>query len=159
MQNLARAENQPQMKQDGARVDMARDDDPSGSVFESKASRLLVAIASPNLPVIELSNGAGRDGMAARLKGFLNRRGLPVARLTNVETFDRQRTTIYYRSSWEPYAMGLAGLLPTEVLLQPSDVLPGNRPSVDIRIELGGDMLNFDRALLAERDATDEISG
>ena len=55
--------------------------------------------------------------------------------------------------------MGLAGLLPTEVLLQPSDALPGNNSSVDIRIELGGDMLNFDRALLAERDAPDDISG
>ena len=116
--------------------------------------RTQFSAAATSLPVIELSNGVGRDGMAARLGGYLADRGLPAKRLTNAQAFDRDETTIYYSEGWRVYAMGLASLLPTDVSL----VSFADERS-DIRIEIGRDLLLFDGDLMAVRSVDDDSSG
>ena len=111
------------------------------------------AVAS-SLPLIEVSNGAGRDGMAARLGDYLTDRGLPAKRLTNADSFDREQTTIYYSEGWRVYAMGLASLLPAGVALASFE--DGRS---DIRIEIGRDLMGFDGDLIAERSVVDDITG
>jgi hypothetical protein len=110
--------------------------------------------ATASLPLIEVSNGAGRDGMAARLGDYLTDRGLPAKRLTNAESFDREQTTIYYSEGWRVYAMGLASLLPAGVALASFE-----DDRSDIRIEIGRDLMVFDGELIADRSVADDITG
>ncbi len=113
------------------------------------------AAAADGTPSIEVANALGVDGMATRLGRFLRARGLPVDRLSNAPTFGQITTVITYREGWQVYAMGVASLLPTEVTLIASRDLAS-----DIRIDLGGDLINFDRRLSAELDpASEEPAG
>jgi hypothetical protein len=105
-------------------------------------------------PSIEISNGAGREGMANRLEQFISTRGLATARLTNTDTSARTQTTIYYGKGWQVYAMGLASMLPVEVSLAVADEV-----DADIRIEIGDDLARFDRALIADLGMEDDPSG
>jgi hypothetical protein len=100
-----------------------------------------VAVAG-SLPLVEVSNGTGRLDMAARLRGYLEAKGIVVKRLTNAEDFRHQETVIFYRSGWRAYAEKLARMLPAVIDLD-------GRPEQesDIRLELGGDLLEFDRGL------------
>ena len=91
---------------------------------------------------VEISNGAGRLNMAARMKKFLDEHGVSVYRLTNADRFNHMVTTIFYRDGWYDEARRLADLLPAGVRLE--KVL--NQRS-DVRLELGGDLLDFDRDL------------
>ena len=106
------------------------------------------------MPNIEVSNGAGRDGMASRLSGYLSELGLPARRLTNADDFKREATTIYYSEGWEVYAMGLASILPVQASLIEFE---GGRS--DIRIEIGKDLFQFDRELLAKRQPVEDLTG
>ena len=112
------------------------------------ASDRMIAAANPS---IEIANALGVDGMATRLGRVLQAKGLPVHRLSNADRFGERRTKIYYRSGWRAYAMGLASLLPTDVTL----VSVGAGVS-DIRIELGGDLLQFDRQLASTGDTRND---
>ncbi len=94
------------------------------------------------LPLIEVSNGTGRLSMAARIRRYLESGGLVIRRLTNADTFTRQETTIFYREGWKAYAEDLARLLPAAI-----DLEGRVGQTSDIRLELGGDLLNFDRGL------------
>ncbi len=94
------------------------------------------------LPLIEVSNGTGRLSMAMRIRRYLESEGLVIRRLSNAETFTHQETTIFYREGWKSYADDLARLLPAVISLEGRF---GQTP--DIRLELGGDLLNFDRGL------------
>lgn len=98
---------------------------------------------SDESPVIEISNGTGRAQMAARISQFLDSsEGLNARRLTNAEHFRHQETVIFYRREWLRKAKELAAQLPVEVRLEAAP----NQTS-DIRIRLGGDLLNFDQEL------------
>ena len=97
---------------------------------------------SGGLPVVEVSNGTGRLNMAARVRDYLAAKGIAVKRLTNAEDFRHQETVIFYRSGWRAYAEELARLLPAVIDL---DGHPGQ--DSDVRLELGGDLLEFDRGL------------
>jgi hypothetical protein len=50
--------------------------------------------------------------------------------------------------------MGLASMLPVEVSLAATD-----EGDADIRIEIGGDLLHFDRDLIADLGQEDDASG
>ncbi len=100
-----------------------------------------VAIAA-SLPLVEVSNGTGRLDMAARVRDHLEARGIVVKRLTNAEDYQHQETVIFYRSGWRAYAEKLAAMLPAVIDL---DGRPGQ--DSDVRLELGGDLLDFDRDL------------
>lgn len=106
--------------------------------------------AGGDSPVIEVSNGTGRAQMALRIGQFLDSEGLSVKRLTNAEHFRHQHTVIFYRREWLREAQDLAACLPIEVRLEAAPNLKS-----DIRIRLGGDLLNFDQGLFyASRESS-----
>jgi tetratricopeptide (TPR) repeat protein len=92
--------------------------------------------------VVEVSNGTGRLRMAARIGSFLGIRGHDVEHLSNADHFSHLETTIFYREGWKRVAQRLADLLPVEIILKGKD-----DQEADVRIELGGDLLDFDRDL------------
>lgn len=89
--------------------------------------------------VIEVANGTGRRSMAARMRSYLETTGIDVARLTNADHYRHFETTIYYRAGWHKTAKDVSFLLPAFV-----DLAVDEEMRSDIRIELGGDLLNFD---------------
>jgi hypothetical protein len=95
-----------------------------------------------SLPWVEVSNGTGRLDMAARIRDYLEAEGIVVKRLTNAGHYRHQETIIFYRSGWRAYAENLARLLPAVVDLDGRD-----GQESDVRLELGGDLLDFDRGL------------
>jgi hypothetical protein len=110
---------------------------------------------SDESPVIEVSNGTGRPQMAHRLGQFLESEGLSAKSLTNAEHFRHQETVIFYHREWLQKAQELAAHLPVEVRLEAA---PNQTP--DIRIRLGGDLLNFDQELFyASRESSIEPTG
>jgi hypothetical protein len=104
-------------------------------------ARPAVAVTG-GLPLVEVSNGTGRLDMAARIRDYLEAKGIAVKRLTNAENFRHQETVIFYRSGWRAYAEDLARMLPAVIDL---DRRPGQES--DVRLELGGDLLEFDGGL------------
>ena len=102
----------------------------------------LAATVSTSLPWVEVSNGTGRLDMAARIRDHLEAKGIVVKRLTNAEHYRHQETIIFYRSGWRAYAENLARMLPAVVDLDGRD-----GQESDVRLELGGDLLEFDRGL------------
>jgi hypothetical protein len=96
-------------------------------------------------PLIEVSNGTGRAGMAARMREFLASNSVDILRLSNAESYTKRHSTLFYRDGWKARAVQVAQVLPTKVRLQ----LVVDQ-AADIRIELGADLLNFDANLLSE---------
>jgi Tfp pilus assembly protein PilF len=122
------------------------------------ANDALVAAGPPEAGVavfdptgsIELANGTGRRYMAARMKGYLAQLGLAAARLANADHFAHATTTITYRPGYRGLAEALSASLPIAPLLRQAA-----EQAVDVRVELGGDLLDFDRGLLqAERNTS-----
>jgi hypothetical protein len=106
-------------------------------------------------PHIEVSNGTGRLRMAARIREHLNGEGVTVQRLTNADHYSHMETTIFYRDGWRIYAEELARILPGAV-----DLAEKDDQRADIRLELGGDLLDFDRGLYyADRRSSHERKG
>ena len=92
---------------------------------------------------IEVSNGAGRDGMAARFRRFAERHGLVVGRLTNDASFRHPTTVVFYRPGFEDNARAVAALVSAPVSLQQAEL-----DRCDVRVRLGHDLLAFDRSLV-----------
>ena len=92
---------------------------------------------------LEVSNGAGRRHMAARMRAHLAWGGIPVARLTNDASFSNMTTVIFYRDGFKQGADELARLLPIAVAVDPAEDMYS-----DIRLRLGGDLLDFDKELI-----------
>jgi len=95
------------------------------------------------LGTIEASNGAGRRNMAARMRDYLQTMGLSVTWLSNADHFRHATSTITYRPGYREQAEAVARHLPGALALQE---VSGQAAAV--RIELGGDLLDFDRQLL-----------
>lgn len=92
--------------------------------------------------VYEVSNGAGRRSMAARMKAFLAGTGITVARLSNAPHFSHMQSSIFFKPGRYEEAQLLADVLPIEVSLTET-----SSQRADIRLELGGDLLKFDAKL------------
>jgi len=132
------------LKEDAA-VEMAEVEVASLDTVVPDAPRVEVGtpVAVPaSLPLVEVANGTGRLNMAARLRDHLEAEGVTVKRLTNADHYWHRETTIFYRRGWRSYAENLARMLPVAIELDDRD---GQKS--DIRIELGGDLLEFDRGL------------
>ncbi|HEY1391895.1 MAG TPA: tetratricopeptide repeat protein [Methylibium sp.] len=87
---------------------------------------------------IEIANGNGVTGMAARLGSWLRHGGLGMRpRLTNLRPFNTPRTTIYYRSGYAEAAYRLARRMPHEVEVKPQLT---SASQVDLRVVLGHDL-------------------
>lgn len=99
---------------------------------------------------VEIANGAGRRHMAARMRVYLASQGLQVVRLSNADHFAHAMTTVSYLPGHRDLAEVLSASLPIVPRLEE---VAGQ--FVGVRVELGGDLLEFDRVLLeAERKAS-----
>lgn len=94
---------------------------------------------------IEVSNGAGRNRMAARVGGYLTVHGAIVGRLKNAASFDNAQTVLFHRPEGEAEALRVAALLPVTVALQADGAL-----ECSVRLQLGRDLLPFDQSLSNE---------
>ncbi|WP_193370764.1 LytR C-terminal domain-containing protein [Pelagibius marinus] len=99
---------------------------------------------------VEVANGTGRRHMAARIKAFLLGEGLSVTRLSNADNFNHSSTSITYLPGYRELAEVLSASLPIVPRLQQS-----TGQATEVRVELGGDLLQFDSDLLqAERNTS-----
>jgi len=85
---------------------------------------------------LEVSNGNGVAGMAARVGRWLTAQGTPVDRLSNQPRFAQQRTTIQYGNGHEEAALHIARSLPTNAS---ADTLATRGLRSDVRVVLGHD--------------------
>jgi Flp pilus assembly protein TadD len=85
---------------------------------------------------LEVSNGNGVAGMAARVGRWLTAQGTPVDRLSNQPRFAQQRTTIQYGHGHEEVALHIARSLPATAK---ADALPTRGLRSDVRVVLGHD--------------------
>ena len=115
---------------------------------------LVYLLNSPQEPVIEISNGTGRQRMAARMRDYLASGGLDIAWLSNADHYNHATSTIYFQEAWRSHAKALAALMPTAVELVKNDLQRSH-----LRLELGGDLLDFDAQLYySEREVANETS-
>lgn len=120
-----------------------------GAVVPAGPSESLAEAAALTV-TIEVANGTGRRHMAARLRGYLAGLGLEVTRLVNADRFSYPTTTVTYRPGHRDLAEALSAHLPVAPRLRQVTEQP-----TDVRVRLGGDLLEFDRGLLqAERNAS-----
>lgn len=114
---------------------------------QSPAAELVTETVKPALRV-EVSNGSGVTGMAARVRSILQEQsnlraaGGEVVRLTNADRFNYAATTVFYRSGLEAAAAELINSLPAQNLrFEETDQLA---PGVDVRVLLGTDYIPYD---------------
>lgn len=100
---------------------------------------------SYGMPLVEISNGAGRRGMAARMKKYMVSRDISVKRLTNADHFSHMTSRIFYQPGWEKYAKAMASQLPIPVFIEEMVGLVS-----EVRLEIGGDLLNYDAELIKQ---------
>jgi hypothetical protein len=101
---------------------------------------------------LEIANGTGRRRMAARMEIYLESNGLEVAWLSNADHFSHARTTITYRPGHAAQAEALAATLP---------ITPGFAEAPEqksaVRLQLGGDLLQFDHGLQQTQRMTTDV--
>jgi hypothetical protein len=95
-----------------------------------------MAIAAAIISKLEVSNGNGISGMAARVSHWLARQGLDTALLTNQLPFDQKETIIQYRVGHEDAARRVARVLPAPAQAASS---PMSGLQSDVRVVLGRD--------------------
>ena len=86
---------------------------------------------------IEIVNGNGIEGAAARLGRLLRGDGLPVGRLANRLPYDTPRTLLLYRAEKAELARDMARRLPVQVTVAPA---PAAATRADLSLLLGHDM-------------------
>lgn len=89
---------------------------------------------------LEISNGNGVTGAAARLARSLSVAGYKTVRLTNVKNFDVSLSRIEYQRAQQPMAQSLS-----ERLGLPLRAQGGDSPAADMRIVLGHDAIDAGR--------------
>jgi hypothetical protein len=102
-----------------------------------------LANAAPAPVRLEIANGAGRRGMAARMRAHLAKAGAPRARLTNADRFAYATSAIFYRPEFADSAAAFSRSLPVQVAL-----IADESQRSDVKLRLGGDLLAFDLWLL-----------
>ena len=106
------------------------------------ARAVMGKIESPPLKV-EVSNGAGRNKLAARMRDYFTSKGLAVSYLTNAANFKNRTTTIFFKSGNHAAAQRFAKQIPI-----PVELVEMNGHYADVLIRLGADILEFDRKTL-----------
>ena len=105
------------------------------AIVEPKKGHL--AFETSSLQGVEISNGNGIRGMAARVARYFSGKGIQQARLTNQKPFDERRTRIEYRPGSGPEAARVNKFLPRAAPLVASSSL---RPDIRVRLVLGHDL-------------------
>ncbi|MFO0752423.1 MAG: tetratricopeptide repeat protein [Thermodesulfovibrionales bacterium] len=88
---------------------------------------------------IEIANGNGVNNMAKLTKQYLMQQGIPVARLTNDESFRHARTTVYYRAGYDKAAAGVAGALPVSPQTEMRSRL--GLSAIKVKVVIGRDLI------------------
>jgi tetratricopeptide (TPR) repeat protein len=151
-----------------ARVNLRVGYQPTVAALEERVARAAVidvpvassAPAAPSAPTLsagaqaarqasrlEVSNGNGVTGMAARVGRWLAAHGAPAERLSNHHPFTQRHTVVQYRTGQEEAAQHVARLLPADAKAEPQPT-PGLRS--DVRVVLGHDWVQV--AACLERD-------
>jgi Tfp pilus assembly protein PilF len=120
---------------------------PRPAAVVVKAAVAPLAPAAPVAPPaavhksrLELSNGNGVTGMAARLRSWLTTQGVKTSRLTNDLPYNQPQTVIQYRHGHEQAAMQIAQSLPASAqALQRADL----SPRTDVRVLIGRDWVQM----------------
>ncbi|HJV00194.1 MAG TPA: tetratricopeptide repeat protein [Burkholderiaceae bacterium] len=86
-------------------------------------------------PRLEISNGNGVTGLAARYRSVLGKVGILASRLSNARPFRQQESVIEYRPGFAAQAASLQRALPGRTALQQSAALT----RADVRLLLGKD--------------------
>ncbi|WP_151446948.1 LytR C-terminal domain-containing protein [Lacisediminimonas profundi] len=85
---------------------------------------------------LEISNGNGSTGLAAKVNRLLIADGLPKARLSNAAPYRQQETVIQYRAGFEQQARTLGRRFSSALTVVDSRAL---RTGVDVRLLIGKD--------------------
>ena len=94
---------------------------------------------------LEISNGTGRLRMAGRMSRHLLSLGVVAARLTNAESYSNKVSILHFRPGQISKAMMLSNILPVSPTLHRNADI-----RTELRLVLGGDLLKFDRQLIAK---------
>jgi len=111
---------------------------PSPAEFEPQPP----TFAAMSAPRIEIANGNGVVGMAARLGAFLRANGLvQQALLSNLRPFNTTSTVVHYRVGFRDTAERIIASAPYRIELAEA---PGGIGNADIRVVLGRDVRDGD---------------
>jgi hypothetical protein len=124
----------------------------SSTILAEKTTGNAMPVAAGDTLRVEVSNGAGRNKLAARMRSYLESKGLTVSYLTNAASFGNQRTAIFYKPGMRTEAEQFARQLPVF-----ADLVEMDKYYAHIRVRLGRDILDFDKDTLyvASRGAPD----
>lgn len=109
---------------------------PSAPPAPSAPAIVAAAPVAPPASRLEVSNGNGVPGMAARVGRWLASHGAPAERLTNRQPFTQRNTVVQYRAGQHDAAQHVVRLLPANAKAEPQPT-PGLR--TDVRVVLGHD--------------------
>ncbi len=98
---------------------------------------------------IELLNGNGVNGMARRMRAYLEERGFKVVRCANADNFDYLQTSLYYRKEGLEAAQQLLTRIPD--IKNVKEVKRLERNDSTIKIVMGRDLKPFKNELEGER--------
>jgi len=119
------------------RLLLGRDIASEAALFEGGGSK--TSIAELQHMRLEVSNGNGVEGLAARVARQLNHVGVKTALLTNQRPFDQETTEIQYREGYRSVANGLGATLKVPMAVVEKDDLRGD---IQVRLVLGKDVHN-----------------
>ena len=132
---------------------------PATPAAPTPEARAAVAAAKdvPTASRLEVSNGNGVSGMAARVGRWLATQGVATERLTNRQPYSQRHTVVQYRAGREDAAVQVARLLPVGAKAE-SQPTPGLRS--DVRVVLGHDWVQVAACLERNtcRPATEEMA-
>jgi hypothetical protein len=129
-----------------APIRRALQDTRSIAVADTRSSRHRADVlwVGPVSGRIEVSNGNGRNGMARLLGTVLSEHGERITRVTNADSFNYERTVIYYGPGKRQAAERMAARLPIHAQIKAAG--PG-RQGADLRIVVGKDFLSYEVAM------------
>jgi tetratricopeptide (TPR) repeat protein len=100
------------------------------------ASPLPTASVVPTVSRLEISNGNGVPGMAARVRRELAMQGIATERLSNQSRFDQRHSVVQYRVGHEEAALRVAHSIPGDVR---ADARATSGLRSDVRVVIGHD--------------------
>lgn len=110
----------------------------SARLTASVSPQAAPSVARPTSFKLEVANGNGVTGMAARIRQVLVRHGIATGRLTNQRPYRQQETEIQYRTGYASAAHVLKAALQGHAVLKQAITLPGDS---DVRLVLGKDVI------------------
>lgn len=114
----------------------------TATVVRDAAAVPAAAVAPDTMPTlvrVEVSNGNGVPGMAARVGKWLANRGITTERLSNQPRFAQQHTVVQYRDGHGGSAQRIAHLMPAQAQ---ADAQPTQGLRSDVRVVLGRDWVS-----------------